>query len=82
MQSAINVLIETIERVRMSQSSRSMLKELQGDLRAIAGLLTQVPPFFPQLRESSTQTQEVYVTDGVYSDFTATYVSSLAKYAN
>lgn len=48
MQVAVDVLIETIERCRTS-TSRANIREIQEELRAIGGFLSQIPGYFPQL---------------------------------
>lgn len=50
MQAAIDVLIEAIELCRTG-NSRANAREIQADMRTIAGFLSQLPGYFPQLRE-------------------------------
>lgn len=53
MQLAISVLVEALERGQASSKQRSAARELQADVLAIAMFLSELPGFFPQLREYS-----------------------------
>lgn len=53
MQMAATELVEALERARVSSTPRSVQREYQNDLFAIAEFLSELPTFFPQLRKSA-----------------------------
>jgi hypothetical protein len=51
MQLAMSVLVEALERGQTGSKLRSAIRELQTDILAIATFLSELPGFFPRLRE-------------------------------
>lgn len=74
---ATNVLIEALQRSQAQGAARNVIREFQNDLFSMAEFLSELPSFFPQLRECLCH---LLPSHSRSYDNTASYLSTLIPY--